>query len=426
MEFGYMGVRHVETPLAVRERVSFTDSKKTEFFVKMQRIGVRQCMVLSTCNRSEIFFFYQAEEPSPHGVKMWEQIRACYTGFFPGVDVAAYRQEAQGEEALVYLFRVTAGLESLVLGEDQILGQVVEALEFSQTMGASGKELNQVVRDAIRCAKRIKEEFRISERPLSVSYVGVRCLAAALARDGGASGRTILIIGSGKTAGLALTYLREYRPEAVYVCSRTMRCAREMGEHFPELKVVPYENRYRIMKQCDVIVSATASPHLVIRRDNCLAHILDGRRRYFLDLAAPRDIDARLGELPDIQIMDLDSLQKVTEENRRERERLAGESRSLVEAAVAETMEWFHMSRMDGTIESLQKRCHNIVEDSFAYLNRKLDLTVREQKIVRKVLNASLQRLLREPIQELKALETEREQEEYREVIQRLFASEGE
>lgn len=428
MEFGYLGVRHVETPLAVRELVSFTDSKKTDFFETIRRIGVRQCMVLSTCNRSEIFFFYPTEK-SPvcgTGETILEQARSCYTSSFPDTDVTEYLQEKQGEDALIYLFRVAAGLESLVLGEDQILGQVVDALDFSQTMGMAGKELNKVVRDAIRCAKRIKEELRISEKPLSVSYVGVRHLADAV--EGGLADRILLVIGSGKTAELALMYLREYGPEKIYVCNRSMRRAGGLKERFPEVTLISYEDRYSVMAECDVVVSATASPHLVVAQGDYLTHLsgTESKKRYFLDLAAPRDIDERLGMQPEIQIIDLDTLQRITRDNCRERERLAKESKTMIREAVEELREWFYVSRMDGTIESLQRRCHDITEDSFGYLNRKLDLTGREQRLVRKVLNASLQRLLREPIRELKLLETEEEQEEYKEMIHRLFQTERE
>ena len=419
MDIGYMGVRYNETPLAVRELVSFTDSKKTEMFDILQRIGVKQCMVLSTCNRSGIFFFYD-------GQKQWEQIYSCYLNSFPNVEFERYLQKKQGEEALIYLFRITAGLESLVLGEDQILGQVVESLEFAQLMGMAGKELNKVVRDAIRCSKKIKEELHISEKPLSVSYVGVRRLAEVMGDK--IYGSKMLVIGSGKTAELALLYLREYAPEQIYICNRTRQRAGLLCQRFPELKVVSYEDRYQILPQCEVVVSATASPHLVITEERYggLTAVSDGIKRYFLDLAAPRDIDQRLAGLPDIRIIDMDSLQDITRENQKERERLAAESASMIRDAVTETKEWFHVSRMDETIESLQKRCHDIVEDSYAYLDRKLELTDREQKLVKKVLNASLQRLLREPIQELKQLDTEKEQEEYRDMIQRLFATERE
>lgn len=429
--FGYVGVRYNETPLSVREGVSFTDTKKIELMGKLQRDGAVQCMVLSTCNRSGIFYFCDREE-------YFGKIRAGFESMFSNLDLTPYLQERQGEDAMAYLFRVAAGLESLVLGEDQILGQVVEALEFSQTMGFAGKELNKVVRDAISCAKKIKTEFKISEKPLSVAYIGVQKLDECC--EGGIQGKNVLVLGSGKTAMLALTYVREHGPARIYLCNRTFSRARELGGHFPDVTVEDYSRRYKVMAECDIIVSATASPHLVVTRERYVREVLctpgagaaldpagpaapvgDSRVRCFLDLATPRDVDGELAELPTVKILDMAFLEKITEENRSERKRLAEGSQPLVERAVRETAEWLYMSRMDGTIESLQKRCCGIVDDSCAYLNRKLELTGREQKIVRNVLNSSLQRLLKEPIRELKHLDTEEEQEAYKEMIQRLF-----
>lgn len=416
--FGYVGVRYNEAPLSVRERVSFTDSKKMDLLREMQKIGVEQCMILSTCNRSEIFFFCRTDK---------SVVRRCYEEAFPEADVSEYLLEEQGREALSYLFRVTAGLESLVLGEDQILGQVGEAMDFSRTMGFAGKELNKVVRDAITCAKHIKTELKISEKPLSVSYVGIRKLEEYC----GVRGRKALVIGSGKTAMLALTYLYEYGAGQVFACNRTLAHADQLRETFPHLQVVDYERRYDIMKQCDIVVSATASPHLVVKADR-FREIMSSREQgersgiLFLDLAAPRDVDTALAEEPGVQIINLDTLQQITADNWKERERLAEESREMIGEAVAETEEWLRISRMDDTIESLQKRCGSIVEDSYEYLNRKLDLSRREQKIVRKVLNASLQRLLKEPIQELKHLGTREEQDEYKKMLQHLFQIESE
>lgn len=422
LDFGYVGVRYQEAPLSVRELVSFTDSKKTELLKELRKIGVEQCMVLSTCNRSEIFFFSSMDkiehrETTEENRSVMEQVRQCYENAFPGADIHEYIRAMQGEMALAYLFRVAAGLESLVLGEDQILGQVGDAMDFSRTMGYAGKELNKIVRDSITCAKQVKTYFKISERPLSVSYVGIQCLDKAC----GIRGKTVLLLGSGKTAVLALTYLVEYGAGEIFVGSRTYHHAKKLTESFPQIRVVEYEKRYEVMRGCDIVVTATASPHLVVRFDDFKKAVPEEKQIYFLDLAAPRDVDRQLESCPGVSVINLDSLQRICEANQRERERLAEQSEQMIQAAVRETQEWLKTSRMDDTIESLQKRCHDIVADSYDYLNRKLDLSSREQKIVKKVLNASLQRLLREPIQELKQLETREEQEKYKEMVQYLF-----
>ncbi len=424
LNFGYVGVRYQETPLSVRELVSFTDSKKIELWKELQKIGVEQCMVLSTCNRSEVFFFSSvgkiengktAEQNNDKPVL--EQVRQCYENAFPEVNIREYIRMMQGEMALAYLFRVTAGLESLVLGEDQILGQVGDAMDFSRTMGYTGKELNKIVRDSITCAKEVKTIYKISEKPLSVSYVGIQCLEKTC----GICGKTVLLIGSGKTAALALTYLVEYGAGEIFVGSRTYRHAKELMESFPQIHIVEYSARYETMKGCDIVVTATASPHLVIRLEDYKETLPEEKEITFLDLAAPRDVDKELEQCQGVSVINLDTLQQISDENRKEREQLAKESEQFIQTAVQDTQEWLKASHMDNTIESLQKRCHDIVGDSYDYLNRKLDLSSREQKIVKKVLNASLQRLLREPIQELKQLDTREEQERYKQMIQHLF-----
>lgn len=412
MVFGYVGVCYQETPLAVRELVSFTDSKKTELWNELEKIEVRQCVVLSTCNRSEIFFFFQS-----HKITM-QQIRQCYEAVFPGVPIRNYMKEMQGEEAMAYLFRVTAGLESLVLGEDQILGQVVEAMDFARTMGHSGKELERIVRDAVTCAKQIKTEYRISEKSLSVSYVGIQMLQ----KYSGIEGKKVLVIGSGKTAALALTYLVDGGAASILLCSRNTEHARELLAVYPQLTVIEYKDRYQEMAHCEIVVSATASPHLVVKKEEWSRP--DNGEMIFLDLATPRDVDARLAEEEGVRVIDMDTLQQIAEKNQKERERLASLCQSLIQQKTEETMEWLRQSRMDTTIENLQKRCQGIVEDSYEYLNRKLSLSHREQKIVKKVLNASLQRLLREPIQELKQLEDDETQREYKKVLEHLFRME--
>ena len=406
MQFGFLGINYQNAPLAVRDRTSFTDAMKLEFFQRAEEAGVDQCMVLSTCNRSEVYYLYEREEQQA-------QIQSIYEGMSPDVTLEELLLRLSGEEAMAWLFRIAAGLESLVLGEDQILGQVRDALDFSRTMGYSKKELNRIVRDGITCAKQIKTELKISEKPLSVSYIGIKKLEEAC----GISGKRILVIGSGKTAALALKYIYEYPDISVTACSRTYAHARELREQFPLLEIVPYEEWRQAAGDCDVVISATSSPHLVVRRED----ITLTRPVTFLDLAAPRDIDTLFSEDPLATLINLDTLQAIAGENQKERERLVKESRKLIEEKLQETQVWLVHSRMDSTIESLQQRCSGIEEDSFCYLNRKMELGAREQKLLKKVLHASLQRLLREPIQELKRLESEEEQEEYKRLVKQLF-----
>lgn len=406
MKIGFLGINYKNAGLDIRDKTSFTDNGKAEFFKQAEKLGIDQCMILSTCNRSEIYFFYWEE-------KQFEGVREIYERLFHEIDLKPYLVTLKGEEAVSYLFRVTAGLESLILGEDQILGQVKDALDFARTMGFAKKEMNKVVRDAITCAKRIKTELKISEKPVSVSYVGIQKLKEAV----GISGKRVLVIGSGKTAVLALKYIYEYGAESVTVCSRTKHHAWQLLEEFPGLLAADYEQRYEVMEACDIVISATASPHRVVKKECLKSH----KPRAFLDLAAPRDIDEEIGYMPGMYLMNLDTLKQIVAENQKGRESLVEQGQQMIACDRKETMDWLLVSRVDATIESLQQRVNEIVEDSYGYLNRKLELSQREQKIVKKVLNASLQRLLKEPIQELKQLDSREKQEEYQAVVNQLF-----
>ncbi len=406
MQFAYLGINYKDAKLAVRDKTSFTDAMKLDFFQRAESVGVQQCMVLSTCNRSEVFYFYEEKNQVV-------QMRRIYEQTFPEVEMQAYLRMLVGEEAMAYLFCIAAGMESLVLGEDQILGQVKDALDYARTMGYSGKEMNKVVRDAITCAKQIKTELRISEKPLSVSYVGIQKLEESC----GISGKKILLVGSGKTASLALKYICEYQQVQVTACSRNHAHAKLLRETFPDIEIVPYDARYEVMGACDIVISATSSPHLVIRKED----FCPVKPVTFLDLAAPRDVDTSLGEEPLVNLLNLDTLQKIVMCNQKEREHLVGEGKKRVAESLQETLRWLLQSRMDATIESLQQRCDAIVEDSYGYLSRKMELGAREQKLLKKVLHASLLRLLREPIQEMKRLDTEDEQEKYKHFVQNLF-----
>ena len=406
MEFGFCGINYKSAGLDIRDIVSFTDSKKIEMFHRLEEKGVSQCMILSTCNRSEVYYFYENR-------CLPEIVKEIYQEMFSQVDLKNYLCCVEGEKAAEYLFCVASGMESQILGEDQILGQVRHAFDFSKAMGYSGKELNKVVREAVACAKKIKTELKISELPLSVSYVGIK----QLEREYGIKGKHVLIIGSGQTAALALRYVYDYGAKKIIVCSRTYSHAKELKAEFPDIFIRDFGDRYDVIKECDIVISATAAPHLVIRKEKCTI----SRETYFLDLAAPRDIDISLMKVPNCHLVNLDMLEEIVQKNQKDRESLINQSREIIEQSVSQTLNWLLTARVDETIQSLQMKCSEIVEDSFCYINRKIDLSEREQKIIKRTLEASFRRLLKEPIEELKKLETEEEQDQYKDTLAKLF-----
>lgn len=405
MQLGYVGINYKNTDLSVRDKITFTDSGIADFMQQAEEAGVNQCMCLSTCNRCEVFYLYENET-------FVQVMSDLFNDFFGLSDMTDKLSSVKcGEEALVYLFRIAAGLESMVLGEDQILGQLKDAADLSRTLGHSGKELNYIVREAVSCAKQIKTEYKVSEKPVSVCYVGIQ----ELDRVFGISGKHALVIGSGKTAALAIRYLAEYGAD-VMVCSRTYQHAKALLKEFPQIQVVAYDKKTEALKESDIVVSATSSPHLVIK---CVE--LSGcKEMTLLDLAAPRDIEKSAGDIEGVTLIDLDRIGEIVKSNQNERAHLLKESQCVIDDYIAETRKWLTSSRMDTTIQSLGKKCDEIVQDSYDYLNRKIDLSDHDRVILKKILKSSLHRLLKEPIEELKNVE-ENEQQQYKDMIERLF-----
>ena len=404
MKFCMMGTRYKETPVSLREKVSFTNSQKIEFMNRLNKEGISQSVVLSTCNRSEAFFFLLDESKI-------EDCISLYVDFFQTESIKDYMIHKEGIEAIRYLYEVASGLESQVLGEDQILGQVVDAYEFSLAMGFTKKEINKVFQEAIACAKKIKTEYKISENALSISYVGIQALKNEELDN-------VLIIGSGKMADLALTHLKELNVNNIYLCNRTME--KLLNKMDTNINIVPFEKRYEIMHRCSCVISATSYPKYIIKEEKYLEQNYTIHHT-FLDLALPRDIDEKLSNLHTVKIIDIDKLQSITDENYENRKKLANESRIMIDESINKLQHWLMTTNVDPTIQSIQDLCQKIVEDSYNYLDHKLSLDTRDKHLVKKVLEASLQRLLREPIREMKKIQDEDIQEEYIKVVQKLF-----
>lgn len=407
MKFGFCGISYKSAGLDIRDKVSFTDGKKEDLFKSFEKIGINQAMVLSTCNRSEIYFFYESGRQYALAVE-------AFKNSFPLVNLEKVLNKYCEEEALKYLFRVSAGIESQVVGEDQILGQVRDAYEFSRVMGYSRKELNRVVTDAVACAKKIKAELKISEIPLSVSYVGIKKLNSVC----GIKGKCVLIIGSGQTAELALKYAANYNPKSITVCSRTLENAEKLKKELPNIYTAKFDERYKALEESDIVISATASPHLIISSERfSISHNI-----CFLDLASPRDIDERLSNNAMCRLINLDMLNRETDENLHERELLAKKGEVFINERVKKTIDWLNRTSVDEAIGTLQSRCEEIAKESINYINRKLTLNEHERLVIERTVRASLKRLLKEPINELKGLKTEEEREEYNKAIIKLFS----
>ena len=411
MNIGVVGVNHNLAPINVREAVSFTDTKKIEAINILLDSEIDEIVILSTCNRSEI---YISGENIQQKV---DEVANFYKDYFGVKDIEQYLFKKTNLEAIQHLFDVTAGLDSLVVGEDQILGQVKDAHEFCMKLGATKKVFNKLFRDAVTTSKEIKTITKISQQPLSISYIGVKLLKEKM---GTLEGKNALIVGLGKINLLTLNHLEEENVKNIYIANRNIEKTKEIENKFDNIIPIEYSDRHKIIqeKSIDIVISATSSPHLVIKYDDMPK--LD-KKIYIMDIALPRDIDTKLKELNYVELYDIDDLKEIHDKNDIKRNELAQKAQEIIKIKIDEFTEWLDLTFIDPTIQSLNSKCIEIKEDTLEYIFRKIDLNQREQKIIDKMLGSALKRVIREPIINLKQVKNKGQREEYIKVIEDLF-----
>ncbi|WP_373899741.1 glutamyl-tRNA reductase [Haloimpatiens sp. FM7315] len=408
MQVAVIGVNH-NTPIEIREKVAFTESKKIDGINYLLDKSIDEAIILSTCNRSEIYISGKDIEDSI------KEVIEFYKEFFNILNIEDYVFVKLGKDAIDHIYMVAAGMDSAVLGEDQILGQVKDALDFSMELGGSKKILNKLFREAITAAKKIKAQLKISEIPLSTSYIGIKLLKSNL---GDLKDKKALIVGAGKISSLSLKYLVEEDLSKVYITNRTHGKLKNLRADFKNVEILDYENRYSVIDDVDIIITATSAPHIIFKK-NAMPNIK--RQLYILDLALPRDVEEKVGEINKVHLYDLDDLKKASLNNLIKREELSKKALDIIEEDVKKFIKWLSKIRVDPVIKSLNHRCEEIQMDTFEYINRKLDLDSREKKIVDKMLKSALKRVVREPIKNLKEIKEKENMDEYIKVLNKLF-----
>lgn len=409
MDFAVVGVNHNNTPINIRENVSFTDTQKIEGINFLLDNGIEEAIILSTCNRSEVYIY------SNNISDKVEVVKNFYQDYFDVESIEEFLFNKTGEEAIKHVFNVSAGLDSLVLGEDQILGQVKDAHDFARQLGSSKKVFNKLFREAITVSKDIKTTTKISHQPLSISYIGIKCLKENM---GSLENKNALVIGLGKMSKLAMKHLEEEQLNNIYVTNRSYEKLKNIQDEYKNLIPIKYEDRYEVMDKVDIVISATASPHTVLKKAEMPK---TSNKLIMMDIALPRDIDKNLNEFENIEVYDIDDLKKISEANDKKRRELACIGELIIDEKIEEFNEWLDTIKIDPTIQSLNDKCSDIREDTLDYIYRKLDLNCREKKIIDKMLTSALKRLVREPIINLKQIKDSGKQEEYIKIVEELF-----
>ncbi|MDP4089881.1 MAG: glutamyl-tRNA reductase, partial [Bacillota bacterium] len=363
------------------------------------------------CNRSEIYIAAPEEKLE----QQVEVVREQYEGLLEEAARDKYLYIKIGHDAVYHLYKVAAGLDSIILGEDQILGQVKDAHGFALELGSSKKVLNKFFREAATTAKKIKTELKISENPISISSIGVKFIKDKI---GSYKCKNILIVGLGKMGRLALNYILEEEADKIYMANRNHQKVVDISREYPSVIPVDYKDRYEILEEADVLITATSSPHTIIKEE------MIGRRAkelYIMDLALPRDVEEAVGKLPKVHLYNVDDLQAISGSNERLRSELSKKAEAVVNSDVEEFEGWLSAIQADTVIRSLKEKCSIIEKDTMEYIDKKLELDSRDKKLVEKMLSSALKRLIREPVLRLKEIEDSEKRALYMKVVEDLF-----
>ncbi len=371
MTLALIGINHKTAPIELRERIAISREDLPETTRALAAVpGVAECMIVSTCNRVEILAALEGQTADLPGF-LHRQF-----GLDPAL-LAPHIYQHHDQDAVRHLFRVAASLDSMVVGEPQILGQVKEAFSVARASGTVGAHLEHLLQSAFAAAKRVRTETEIGSNSVSIASVAVE-----LARKifGSLNGRTVFLVGAGKMSELAARHLVQQGAGAILVTNRTQERARLLAEPFNG-RVIPFEQLYEAASEADIVISSTGAPHPIFRREHCqtFMHRRRNRPMFFIDIAVPRDVDPAVNQLEGIFVYDIDDLQAVAASHMAERSRQAGDAEALIAAEVARFHERQRTVNVAPAIVALQHQAEEIRQTELRRMQAKLGTLSAEQ-----------------------------------------------
>jgi len=392
------GVSHNTAPVEVRESLAFRAEDLPRALQDLRsRAGVNEAMILSTCNRVEITV------TTEDSIDPQTTVDLFLTDHKPvpadGIGPHVYRYE--GREAIHHLFRVAASLDSMVVGEPQILGQLKVAYTAAKDAGAVCGWLDGLLTRAFGVAKRVRSETGIGQMAVSVSYAAVE-----LARKifGSLAGRTVMIVGAGKMSELAARHLRRSGASHVFVTNRTHDRAMEMARLFQGTPV-EYDRFHATLPEVDILIASSAAPHYILNKEE-MQRVIAARRNkpaYLIDLAVPRNIDPSVNDVANVFLYDIDDLQEVVNANLRERMKEAERAETLVSEEVERMMARLKVVEITPTIVGLQEQLEQIRSAEIEKARRRYGpFTPQQEEALEAATRAIINKVAHGPISELR------------------------
>ncbi|HEX8160560.1 MAG TPA: glutamyl-tRNA reductase [Pyrinomonadaceae bacterium] len=391
MSIVLVGVNHKTAPVEVRERLAFTDEACAESLhalVDGERIS--EGLIVSTCNRVEVL---------ASTVNLEGPTGAAHIGDFlsrtRGVPADFFRQHLYthlDDDAVRHVFRVASSLDSMVVGEPQVIGQVRHSYSLAVDAGTAGRVLHKLVHHALHVAKRVRNETGIASSAVSISYTAVELGKKIF---GTLKGATVMLVGAGEMAELAAQHLSHAGATRILVANRTYETAQRLAAKFSG-EAIDFADLPARLAEADVVICSTGAPDYVITREMARAALEARRKRpaFFIDISVPRNVDPAVGEIGNLFVFDIDDLESVIASNIREREREAERAELIVESEVMQFQQALRQLDLGPTVAALRERLHEIAREEFKRQRARLgQLTPEQEHAVESLLASTVNKI---------------------------------
>lgn len=417
MRFSITGVNHRSAPVEVRERLAFDEPSLALALDSLKgRPGVQEGMILSTCNRVEIAL---ACEENLNGEALVHQFLADTRKVDPEW-VRRYLYRYQDRDAIRHLFRVAASLDSMVVGEPQILGQLKTAYALAKDHGVIDSFLDALLTRAFSVAKRVRSETEIGANAVSVSYAAVE-----LAREifGSLKNKKVLLIGAGKMSEAAARHLKRCGVANISVTNRTRSRAEEMARLF-EGKIVDYERYLAFLPEVDIVITSSGAPHFILTQAD-VRKIIAARKNapmFVIDIAVPRNVEPSVNEIDNVFLYDIDDLQKVVDTNLKGRKQEAEDAEQIIAEEVERMVSRLKSREIVPMIVSLQEQLESMRQAELARFHGKLSGLTREQEeAVEQLTRSMINKIAHGPISELRKQASQPDGHHFVSAIRKVF-----
>lgn len=427
LEVSVIGLNHCTAPVEVRERVTFPGNEDGRIHSALQSIdGVLESMIVSTCNRSEVLTVLRSEEGDAGASETADRVADRIAGIhnLNPDDLNPYLYTLFGRDAVRHAFRVTASLDSMVLGEPQILGQMKESYRRAVAANATGPILNRLMHRSFFTAKRVRSETGIGRAAVSVAYAAVELAKKIL---GDLAAKRVLLIGAGEMAELAARHLLTQVDHPIVVTNRTYERACSLAQ---ELCGVPcgMEQLDEGLTEADVVITSTGSCDPIITVDRLKPTMKKRRNRpvFLIDIALPRDVDPAAGDIDGVYLYNIDDLQAVVQENLNGRTKEAFRAETLIAEEVEKFMAWMTTLDVAPTIIALRDKLEEIRQGELQRLNGKLgNLSPEEREAIENITRSIINKVAHDPIVFLKEAGNSPKQRTYLDFARKIFGLDG-